>query len=97
MDEVPIESSLLNLKESYDAEKNENNALKNMNEVLNMDLELKESIIMHITSENDNLRQDCDDKLRKWEAEKRMLVLALEKANVKVESLGLCSDEVNLV
>ncbi|KAG4921439.1 hypothetical protein GLYMA_18G147000v4 [Glycine max] len=45
----------------------------------------KESIIKHLRAANDKLRVDCDAKFKKWEEEKRELVLALEEGNEKTQ------------
>ncbi|XP_054823765.1 uncharacterized protein At4g38062 [Prosopis cineraria] len=55
-------------------------------EDLKGDLVKKESIIKHLSAANDKLRVDCDEKLKKWEDEKKGLVLALEEAVEKAEN-----------
>ncbi|XP_028802801.1 uncharacterized protein At4g38062 [Neltuma alba] len=55
-------------------------------EDLQGDLNKKESIIKHLSAANDKLRGDCDKKLKKWEDEKKGLVLALEEAVEKAEN-----------
>ncbi|TKY69954.1 hypothetical protein E2542_SST06238 [Spatholobus suberectus] len=64
------------------------NDVEQINEVINGSLNNKESIIKHLSAANDKLGADCDcdEKFRKWEDEKRGLVLALEEANEKVEN-----------
>ncbi|KAF7829282.1 putative basic helix loop helix protein [Senna tora] len=55
-------------------------------EDLKGNLTKKESIIRHLSAANDKLRVDCDDKFKKWEDEKKELVLALEEATEKAEN-----------
>lgn len=55
-------------------------------EDLKRNLNKKESIIKHLSAANDKLRVDCDEKFKKWEDEKKGLVLALEEANEKAEN-----------
>ncbi|KAH1239013.1 Uncharacterized protein GmHk_08G023549 [Glycine max] len=55
-------------------------------EDLKGNLNKKESIIKHLSAANDRLLVDCDDKFKKWEDEKRGLVLALEEANEKTQN-----------
>ncbi|KAK4263089.1 hypothetical protein QN277_028561 [Acacia crassicarpa] len=55
-------------------------------EDLKGDLHKKESIIKHLSAANDKLRGDCDAKCKKWEDEKKGLVLALEEAVEKAEN-----------
>ncbi|KAK7361358.1 hypothetical protein VNO77_03412 [Canavalia gladiata] len=59
---------------------------KHVCEDLKGNLNRKESIIKHLSATNDKLQVDCDDKFKKWEDEKRGLVLALEEANEKAEN-----------
>ncbi|TKY58713.1 hypothetical protein E2542_SST15782 [Spatholobus suberectus] len=55
-------------------------------EDLKGNLNKKESIVKHLCAANDKLRVDWDDKFKKWEEEKRGLVLALEEANEKAQN-----------
>nr|KYP40892.1 Uncharacterized protein At4g38062 family [Cajanus cajan] len=59
---------------------------KSVCEDLKEDLNKKESIIKHLSAANDKLRVDCNDKFKRWEEEKRGLVLALEEANEKSQN-----------
>ncbi|XP_061364784.1 uncharacterized protein At4g38062 [Gastrolobium bilobum] len=59
---------------------------KQVCEDLKVNLNKKDSVIMHLSAANDKLRVDCDDKFKKWEDEKRGLLLALEEANEKAEN-----------
>ncbi|KAJ1442168.1 hypothetical protein SESBI_00982 [Sesbania bispinosa] len=59
---------------------------KQLCENLKGNLNEQASIIKHLSAANDKLRVDCDEKLKKWEDEKRGLVLALEEANEKAEN-----------
>ena len=59
---------------------------KQVCEDLKGNLNKKESIIKHLSAANDKLRVDCDEKFKKWEDEKRDLLLALEEANEKSEN-----------
>ncbi|KAI4314417.1 hypothetical protein L6164_027329 [Bauhinia variegata] len=59
---------------------------KQMYEDLKGNFNGKESIIKRLTSANDKLRADCDEKFRRLEDERRGLVMALEEANEKVEN-----------
>ncbi|KAK2354682.1 hypothetical protein QL285_092168 [Trifolium repens] len=59
---------------------------KSLYEDLKGKLKQQESIIKHLNAANDKLRADCDEKINKWEDEKRGLVLALEEANDKAEN-----------
>ncbi|XP_061349983.1 uncharacterized protein At4g38062-like [Gastrolobium bilobum] len=61
------------------------NDAKQMHEHLNGNLNNNESITKHLSAANDKLGAHCDEKFKKWEDEKRRLVLALEEANEKVE------------
>ncbi|XP_027348110.1 uncharacterized protein At4g38062 [Abrus precatorius] len=71
---------------------------KQVCEDLKGSLNKKESIIKHLSAANDKLRVDCDDKFKKWEDEKRGLVLALEEANEKAnkqeQHIYLCRQEI---
>ncbi|KAK7386728.1 hypothetical protein VNO78_27063 [Psophocarpus tetragonolobus] len=55
-------------------------------EDLKGNLNKKESIIKHLDAANDKLRMDRDDKFKKWEEEKKKLVLAIEEANEKTQN-----------
>ncbi|EEF28697.1 ATP binding protein, putative [Ricinus communis] len=57
--------------------------VRQMCEDLKCSLNEKESIIRRLSSTNDKLRVDSDEKQRKWEDEKQELVLALDEANEK--------------
>lgn len=59
---------------------------RNSFEDLKGNLKEQESIIKHLSAANDKLRVNCDEKFRKWEDEKRGLVLALEESNEKAEN-----------
>jgi len=59
---------------------------KNLYENLKGTLKEQESIIKHLKAASDKLRVDFDEKIKKWEDEKRGLVLALEEANDKAEN-----------
>ncbi|KAH7861917.1 hypothetical protein Vadar_032647 [Vaccinium darrowii] len=56
---------------------------KQLCEELKSSMKEKEAMIRHLGSSNDRLRVDCDEKLRKWEEEKRDMVVALDEANSK--------------
>ncbi|KDP29766.1 hypothetical protein JCGZ_18701 [Jatropha curcas] len=56
---------------------------RQMCEDLQCGLNEKEAIIRHLSSSNDKLRMDCDENRRKWEEEKRGILLALDEANEK--------------
>ncbi|KAJ4825341.1 hypothetical protein Tsubulata_002688 [Turnera subulata] len=58
-------------------------AAKERSEDLQCRLNEKEAIIRRLSTANDKLRVDCSLKDRKWEEEKRNLVLALDEANEK--------------
>ncbi|XP_054808751.1 uncharacterized protein LOC129310873 [Prosopis cineraria] len=72
--------SFKDLKKSHDAQVDEINEAKLMHEDLRRDLENKESMIKHISSANDKLRETYEERLRTLEDEKRSLVSALEEA-----------------
>ncbi|XP_044469448.1 uncharacterized protein At4g38062 [Mangifera indica] len=57
--------------------------VKRVSKNLECSLIEKESIIKHLSAANDKLRVDCNAKCRKWEEEKRGLVLDLDEANEK--------------
>ncbi|XWS29595.1 hypothetical protein CRYUN_Cryun24cG0042300 [Craigia yunnanensis] len=57
--------------------------VKQANEDLKYSLNEKESIFKHLNAANDKLRAERDEKIQKWEQEKRRLVLALDEANEK--------------
>ncbi|KAF2292949.1 hypothetical protein GH714_034243 [Hevea brasiliensis] len=56
---------------------------RKMCEDLQCSLNEKDSIIRRLSSSNDELRVDCDEKHKKWEEERRGLLLALDEANEK--------------
>ncbi|XP_059644785.1 uncharacterized protein At4g38062-like [Cornus florida] len=76
---VKIEKQAQELNEKAD----EISAAKQMCEDLTSNLKQKEAIIKHLSSANDKLRFDSNEKLRKWEEENRELVYALDEANSK--------------
>jgi len=61
-------------------------------------LNKKETVIKHLSAANDKLRVDCDDKFKKWEEEKRGLVLALEEANENAQNqeqkIYMCKQDI---
>ncbi|KAK7346056.1 hypothetical protein VNO80_20569 [Phaseolus coccineus] len=67
-------------------------------EDLKGNLNKKETTIKHLSAANDKLRVDCDDKFKKWEEEKRGLVLALEEANEKTQNqeqqIYICKQDI---
>ncbi|XP_028754552.1 myosin heavy chain, clone 203-like [Neltuma alba] len=75
--------SFENLKKSHDAQADEINEAKLLCEDLRNDLENKESIIKHISSANDKLRETYEERLKILEDEKRALILELEEAKEK--------------
>ncbi|XP_058184992.1 uncharacterized protein At4g38062 [Rhododendron vialii] len=54
---------------------------KQMYEELKSSMKEKEAMIKHLAASNDKLRVDFDEKLRKWDEEKREMVLAFDEAN----------------
>ncbi|KAL9327389.1 hypothetical protein ACSQ67_008034 [Phaseolus vulgaris] len=70
-------------------------------EDLRGNLNKKETMIKHLSAANDKLRVDCDDKFKKWEEEKRGLVLALEEANEKTQNqeqqIYMCKQDIEIL
>ncbi|KAL7230579.1 hypothetical protein ACSBR2_008951 [Camellia fascicularis] len=56
---------------------------KQMYEELKSSMSEKVAIIKNLSSANDKIRVNCDEKFRKWEEENRELVVALDVANSK--------------
>ncbi|KAE9450051.1 hypothetical protein C3L33_18049, partial [Rhododendron williamsianum] len=54
---------------------------KQMYEELKSSMKEKEAMIKHLAASNDKLHVDFDEKLRKWDEEKREMVLAFDEAN----------------
>ncbi|KAG5529605.1 hypothetical protein RHGRI_030102 [Rhododendron griersonianum] len=54
---------------------------KQMYEELKSSMKEKEAMIKHLAASDDKLRVDFDEKLRKWDEEKREMVLAFDEAN----------------
>ncbi|CAK7338331.1 unnamed protein product [Dovyalis caffra] len=69
--------------QELNAKEEEISTVKRMCEDLQCSLNEKESVIRRLSTANDKLRVDCGEKYKKWEEEKRGLVLALDEANEK--------------
>ncbi|KAA8530756.1 hypothetical protein F0562_005476 [Nyssa sinensis] len=69
--------------QELDEQAYEISVVKQKYEDLKCRLKEKEAIVKHLSSANEKLRLDCDEKFRKWEEENRDLVLALDEANAK--------------
>lgn len=76
---LKIEKQVQELNEKAD----ENSVLKQMCDDLKSSLNEKESTVKHLSATYNKLRVDCDEKFRKWEEEKRGLLLALDEVNEK--------------
>ncbi|XP_045833364.1 uncharacterized protein At4g38062-like [Trifolium pratense] len=59
---------------------------KSLYKDLKGNLKEQDSIIKHLNAANDKIRADFNEKIKKFEDEKRGLVLALEEANDKAEN-----------
>ncbi|XP_058069333.1 uncharacterized protein At4g38062 [Magnolia sinica] len=70
------------------AQRDEISHARQMYEELKSDLHEKESMLRHLSSANNQLRTNCDEKLQKLETENRKLVSALDESNAKTEDQG---------
>ncbi|KAH8494515.1 hypothetical protein H0E87_021056 [Populus deltoides] len=76
-------SKIEKLARESNGKEEEISKVKRMCEDLQCSLNEKESVIRRLSTANDKLRVDCGEKYKKWEEEKRAIVLALDEANEK--------------
>ena len=65
--------------QEFNEKVDEISATKQMYEELKSCLKEKEALIKHLSSSNDKLRANCDEKIKKLEEENRKLVVALDE------------------
>ncbi|KAJ6724349.1 hypothetical protein OIU85_022289 [Salix viminalis] len=76
-------SKIEKLARELNGKEEEISKAKGMCEDFQSSLHEKESVIRRLSTANDKLRVDSGEKYKKWEEEKRGLVLALDEANEK--------------
>ncbi|KAJ6770537.1 hypothetical protein OIU79_021230 [Salix purpurea] len=76
-------SKIEKLARELNGKEGEISKAKGMCEDFQSSLHEKESVIRRLSTANDKLRVDSGEKYKKWEEEKRGLVLALDEANEK--------------
>ncbi|XP_050204326.1 uncharacterized protein At4g38062 [Mercurialis annua] len=69
--------------QELNAKAEEISVARKMCDELQCRLNEKDSIVKRLSSTNDKLRVDCEEVQRKWEDERRGLVMALDEANEK--------------
>ncbi|KAG9138493.1 hypothetical protein Leryth_012781, partial [Lithospermum erythrorhizon] len=76
-------SKVEKLTQELYAKEDEILTIKQLSEDLKSSLKDKEATIKQISFANDKLRTTCDEKVKRYEDENRMLAMALEEANSK--------------
>ncbi|KAL5984957.1 hypothetical protein ACLOJK_038794 [Asimina triloba] len=74
-----------NQARELNAKRDELSLVRQLCEGLKADLHEKESAVRHLSSVNDQLRTNCDEKLQTIGMENRKLIFALDETNAKVE------------